>query len=104
MVFSAEDTILIKELRETKGYGAMRLITDFPMKIGLYSWCQQAVKKDCHNRTRIRDVEHLRERLIEERSRFDQRIIDGAISISGVSDSEPVCALKAGNSNINCDR
>ena len=34
MVFSAEDKILIKELRETKGYGAMKLITEFPMKIG----------------------------------------------------------------------
>src|SRR6218665_31642 len=32
MVFSAEDKILIKELRETKGYGARRFITEFPMK------------------------------------------------------------------------
>src|SRR6218665_1310558 len=80
MVFSAEDKILIKELRETKGYGAMRLITEFPMKIGPHSRCRQAVKKDCHNRTRIRDVEHLRERLIEEWSRSDQRIIDGAVN------------------------
>jgi len=79
MVFSAEDKILIKELKETKGYGAMRLITEFPMKL-VPSWCQQAVKKDSHNRTRIRDVEHLRERLIEEWSRFDQRIIDGAVN------------------------
>jgi hypothetical protein len=30
-------------------------------------------------RTKIRDVEHLTERLIEEWSRFDQQIIDGAI-------------------------
>jgi len=27
-----------------------------------------------------------------------------ALSISGISDSEPVCALKTGTSNINCDR
>src|SRR6218665_3720335 len=79
MVFSAEDKILIKELKETKGYGAMRLTTEFPMKL-VPRWCQQAVKKDCHNRTRIRDVEHLRERLIEEWSPFDQRIIDGAVN------------------------
>ena len=32
MVFSADDQILIEELRETKGYGATRLITEFPMK------------------------------------------------------------------------
>ena len=30
--------------------------------------------------TRIRNVEHLRERLLEEWSRFDQRIIDRAVS------------------------
>ena len=30
-------------------------------------------------RTRIKDVNHLRERLVEEWSRFDQRIVDGAI-------------------------
>jgi len=30
--------------------------------------------------TRIRDVDHLRTRLLEEWSRFDQRIIDGAVN------------------------
>jgi inhibitor of nuclear factor kappa-B kinase subunit alpha len=38
------------------------------------------VLQDRVYRTRIRDVEHLRERLIEEWSRFDQRIIDGAVN------------------------
>lgn len=37
------------------------------------------VLQDRVYRTRIRDVEHLRERLVEEWSRFDQRIIDGAV-------------------------
>jgi len=41
MVFSAEDKILIKELRETKGYGARRLITEFPMK----NWSLAGVSK-----------------------------------------------------------
>lgn len=41
MVFCAEDKILIKELRETKGYGAKRLITEFPMK----NWSLASVSK-----------------------------------------------------------
>ena len=41
MVFSAEDKILIKELRETKGYGARRLITEFPMK----NWSRTGINK-----------------------------------------------------------
>jgi|SRR6218665_1722789 len=41
MVFSAEDKILNKELRETKGYGARRLITEFPMK----NWSLAGVSK-----------------------------------------------------------
>ena len=31
-------------------------------------------------RTRIRDIEHLKERLVEEWSHFDQSIIDGAVT------------------------
>ena len=31
-------------------------------------------------KTRIRDVEHLKERLLEEWARFDQNIIDSAIN------------------------
>lgn len=38
------------------------------------------VLQDRVYRTRIRNVEHLRERLLEEWSRFDQRIIDGAVN------------------------
>ena len=49
MVFSKEDRILIHEMRIAKGIG------------------------------RIRDVNHLKERLIEEWSSFDQKIIDGSI-------------------------
>src|SRR5688572_15428825 len=41
MVFSAEDKILIKELKETKGYGARRLITEFPTK----NWSLAGVSK-----------------------------------------------------------
>lgn len=41
MVFSVEDKILIKELRQTKGYGAKRLIREFPMK----NWSKAGVNK-----------------------------------------------------------
>ena len=40
----------------------------------------RGVLQDRVYRTRIRDVEHLRERLIEEWSPFDRRIIDGAVN------------------------
>jgi primosomal protein N'' len=69
MVFSKEDRVLIKQLRQQKGYSARRLLTEFPRK----TWSL------AEYRTRIRDVEHLKKRLIEEWSRFDQSIIDQAI-------------------------
>jgi len=41
MVFSAADQILIKELRQEKGYGAKRLILEFPNK----PWTLSGLKK-----------------------------------------------------------
>jgi len=41
MVFSAEDRILIKGLRQEKGYGAKRLISEFPNK----PWTLSGLKK-----------------------------------------------------------
>ena len=38
------------------------------------------VLQDRVYRTRIRDIDHLREWLLEEWSQFDQRIIDGSVS------------------------
>ena len=32
MVFSSDDRILIRELRASKGYGARRLMKEFPLK------------------------------------------------------------------------
>jgi len=32
MVFSADDRVLIKVLRQEKGYGAKKFITEFPSK------------------------------------------------------------------------
>jgi DDE superfamily endonuclease len=41
MVFSTEDRVLIKVLRETKGYGAKRFIHEFPTK----NWSSAAVSR-----------------------------------------------------------
>ena len=41
MVFSKEDRILIRELRECKGYGAKRLLKEFPLK----NWSLAGLKR-----------------------------------------------------------
>lgn len=46
-----------------------------PVDYKIWSVLQERVYQ-----TRIRDVEHLRECLLEEWSRFDQRIVDGAVN------------------------
>ena len=45
-----------------------------PVDYRIWGVLQERVYK-----TRIRDVDHLKERLIEEWARFDQKIIDGSI-------------------------
>jgi hypothetical protein len=85
MVFSAEDKILIKELREATGYMAQRdsSLLHFDkqtVQLSIQWITRSGVLQDRVYRTRIRDVAHLRERLIEEWSRFDQRIIDGTVN------------------------
>ena len=41
MVFSRDDRILIRELRECKGYGAKRLLKEFPLK----NWSLAGLKR-----------------------------------------------------------
>ena len=41
MVFSADDRVLIKVLRQEKGYGAKKLIAEFPSK----QWTLSGLKK-----------------------------------------------------------
>jgi hypothetical protein len=76
MAFTNEDRILIRVLRQEKGYNARRLLKEFPHK----HWCRRSLfeliaKIDA----RIRDVNHLKERLVEEWSLFDQSIVDLAV-------------------------
>src|SRR6218665_1075685 len=74
-----EDKILIKVLRQEHGYGAKRFLKEFSNK----DWCLSSVikllKKIDETGIRIRDIDHLRARLVEEWQLLDHVIIDRAI-------------------------
>jgi len=65
MGLSEEDRILIKNLYFYKGYGAVRLINEFPAK----GW----------KKSTLNDVDELKQRLVEVWSDFGQIIVDEAI-------------------------
>ena len=73
MVFSADDRVLIKVLRQEKGYGAKNSSQNFPA-IQIQGKLQERVY-----RSRIHDVDQLKSRLIEEWEHFHQVFIDEAI-------------------------
>jgi len=73
MVFSADDRVLIKVLRQEKGYGAKNSSQNFPAS-QIWGKLQERVY-----RSRIYDVDHLKSRLIEEWEYFHQVFIDEAI-------------------------
>ena len=60
MVFSADDRVLIKVLRQEKGYGAKNSSQNFPAR-QIWGKLQERVY-----RSRIHDVDQLKSRLIEE--------------------------------------
>jgi len=60
MVFSADDRILIKVLRQEKGYGGKNSSQNFPAS-QIWGKLQERVY-----RSWIRDVDQLKSRLIEE--------------------------------------
>ena len=66
MVFSADDRILIKVLRQEKGYGAKNSSQNFPTS-QIWGKLQERVY-----RSRIHDVDQLKSRLIEEWEHFHQ--------------------------------
>ena len=70
MTFTRADNIVIKVLRQEKGYGAKKFIREFPNKNIL----EQRVYRTC-----IRDINHLITCLTEEWQNFDPKIIDWAI-------------------------
>jgi len=73
MVFSADDRVLIKVLRQEKGYGAKNSSQNFPAS---QIWGKL---HECEYRSRIHDVDQLKSRLIEEWEHFHQVFIDEAI-------------------------
>jgi len=73
MVFSADDRVLIKRLRQEKGYGAKNSSQNF-----LASQICGKLQERLY-RSRIHDVDQLKSRLIEEWEHFHQVFIDEAI-------------------------
>ena len=73
MVFSTDDRVLIKLLRQEKGYGAKNLSQNFPAS-QIWGKMQKRVY-----RSRIHNVDQLKSRLIEEWEHFRQGFIDEAI-------------------------
>jgi len=73
MVFSADDRVLIKVLRQEKGYGVKNSSHNFPAS-QIWGKLQERVF-----RSRIHDVDQLKSRLIEEWLHFHQVFIDEAI-------------------------
>ena len=68
-MLAEEDRVIIKVLRVEKGYGPTRIMNEFTRSGATAS-----------QRCQIREVDHLKERLIEEWRQFDHGIIDGAVN------------------------
>ena len=73
MIFSADNRVLIKVLRQEKGCGAKNSSQNFPAS-PIWGKLQERVY-----RSRIHDVNQLKSRLIEEWEHFHQVFIDEAI-------------------------
>jgi len=73
MVFSADDRVVIKVLRQEKGYGAKNSSQNFPAS-QIWGKLQERVY-----RSQIHDVDQLKSRLIEEWEHFHQVFICEAI-------------------------
>ena len=66
MVFSADDRVIIKVVRQEKGYGAKNSSQNFPAS---QIWVKL---RERVYRSRIHDVDQLKSRLIEEWEHFYQ--------------------------------
>jgi len=73
LISSADDRVLIKVLRQEKGYGAKNSSQNFPAS-QIWWKLQERVY-----RSRIHDVDELKSRLIEEWKHFHQVFIDETI-------------------------
>ena len=75
MVFSADDRVLIKVLRQEKGYGAKNSSQNFPA-----SQVRRKLQERVYRR-QIHDVDQLKLCLIEEWEHFHQVFVDEAIRL-----------------------
>ena len=75
----AQETVALLK-RETPAFMAPSLWPPYSPDLNPVDYKIWGVLQNRVYQTRIRNVEHLRERLLEEWSRFDQRIIDGAVN------------------------
>jgi len=73
MVFSTDDRVLIKVLRQEKGYGVKNSSQNFPAS---QIWGKLQERVHC---SRIHDIDQLKSRLIKEWEHFHQVFIDEAI-------------------------
>jgi len=80
MVFSADDRVLIKVLRQEKGFGATNSSQNFPAS-QIWGKLQERVYG-----SRIHDVDQLESRLIEEWKHFHQVFID-EVAVASTSSS-----------------
>ena len=85
MVFSADDRVLIKALRQEKGYGVKNSSQNFSAS-QIWGKLQERVY-----RSRIHDVDQLKSRLIEEWEHFHQVFIDEAIRLWQWRPRHPAC-------------
>jgi len=69
MVFYTDNRVLIKVLRQGKGYGAKNSSQNFPAS-QIWGKLQERVY-----RSRIHDIDQLKSRLIEEWEHFHQEVI-----------------------------
>jgi hypothetical protein len=75
MAISQEDAVLIKNLYLSKGYGARRLLREFPDKM----WTWGVVKQRVYEK-RVYNVDELKQRLSEVWPGMNQNVISSAIS------------------------
>jgi len=69
MVFSDEDKVFIKNSYLIKGYGARKLISEFPEK----NWKKGGLEKLLHS------IDELKQRLLHVWHNMDQSITDSAV-------------------------
>ena len=83
MVFSQEDTVLIKNLYLSKGYDSVSLLNEFPEKGWRLGSIKTLLKKICLTGTterQIHNVDELKRQLVDVWSGLQQSVVDTSVS------------------------